>query len=99
MSWGWALDGLYLAMKHLNFTNKWLVYGNETIMPFYLLHQPVIIVIAFFVVQWEVGITLKLLVRHSRFVVDNAGFDRTAGAALQACAKALRDETEKAQKR
>ncbi|MGD9093225.1 MAG: hypothetical protein PVF74_10270, partial [Anaerolineales bacterium] len=51
-----------LAMKHLNFTNKWLVYGNETIMPFYLLHQPVIIVISFFVVQWEAGIWVKLLV-------------------------------------
>ena len=31
-------------------------------MPFYLLHQPVIIVLAFFVVQWQTGITLKLLV-------------------------------------
>ena len=60
MSWGWALDALYLAMKHLNFSNKWLVYGNETIMPFYLLHQPVIIVIAYFVVQWEAGIPVKL---------------------------------------
>lgn len=37
MSWGWALFVLALAMKHLNFFNKWLVYGNETIMPFYLL--------------------------------------------------------------
>jgi peptidoglycan/LPS O-acetylase OafA/YrhL len=62
MSWGWALDVLYLATKHLNFTNKWLVYGKDTILPFYLLHQPVIIVIAYFVVQWEVGIPLKLLV-------------------------------------
>jgi glucan biosynthesis protein C len=62
MSWGWALDVLYLAMKHLNFSNKLLVYGNETIMPFYLLHQPVIIVIAYFVVQWEAGIWVKLLV-------------------------------------
>ncbi len=70
MSWGWALTALYLAMRYLNFTNKWLVYGNNTIMPFYLLHQPVIIVIAFFVVQWDtsvrlgtgLGITLKLLV-------------------------------------
>jgi len=61
MSWGWALFALYLAMTYLNFTNKWLVYGNETIMPFYLLHQPVIIVIAFFVVQWDAGVTLKLL--------------------------------------
>jgi peptidoglycan/LPS O-acetylase OafA/YrhL len=49
-------------MKYLNFTNKWLVFGNETIMPFYLLHQPMIIVIAYFVVQWDAGILLKLLV-------------------------------------
>jgi len=62
MSWGWALSALYLAMKYLNFSNKWLVYGNETIMPFYLLHQPVIILIAYFVVQWEAGIPVKLLV-------------------------------------
>jgi len=62
MSWGWALDALYLAMRYLNFSNKWLVYGNETIMPFYLLHQPVIILISFFVVQWDVSIPVKLLV-------------------------------------
>jgi peptidoglycan/LPS O-acetylase OafA/YrhL len=61
-SWCWALCVLYLAMTRLNFTNKWLVYGNEIIMPFYLLHQPVIIVIAYFVVQWNAGIPLKLLV-------------------------------------
>jgi peptidoglycan/LPS O-acetylase OafA/YrhL len=62
MSWGWALNVLYLAMKYMNVSNKWLVYGNDTIMPFYLLHQPVIIVIAYFVVQWHAGIPLKLLV-------------------------------------
>jgi len=62
MSWGWALDVLYLAMKQLNFSNKWLEYGNETILPFYLLHQPVIIVVSFFVVQWDAGILVKLLV-------------------------------------
>jgi peptidoglycan/LPS O-acetylase OafA/YrhL len=62
MSWGWALDVLYLGMKYLNFTNRWLEYGNETILPFYLLHQPVIIVIGYFVVQWEVNLWVKLLV-------------------------------------
>jgi hypothetical protein len=62
MSWGWALFALSLAMKYLNFSNKWLVYGNEIIMPFYVLHQPVIIVIAFSVVKWNAGIPLKLLV-------------------------------------
>jgi glucan biosynthesis protein C len=61
-SWRWALCVLYLAMSHLKVSNRWLVYGNETIMPLYLLHQPVIIVIAFFVVQRQAGIPLKLLV-------------------------------------
>ncbi len=70
MSWGWALFVLALAIKHLNFFNKWLVYGTETIMPFYLLHQPVIIVIAYFIVQWDAGILTKLLVLvTSSFVI------------------------------
>ena len=53
---------LYIGMRYLDFTNTWLVYDRITILPFYLLHQPIIIVIAFFVVQWNAGITLKLLV-------------------------------------
>jgi hypothetical protein len=31
-------------------------------MPLFVLHQPVIMVIAYFVVQWEAGILVKLLV-------------------------------------
>jgi peptidoglycan/LPS O-acetylase OafA/YrhL len=62
MSWGWALDVLYLAMRYLNRSNRLLAYGNDALMPFYLLHQPVIIVIAYFVVQWNAGVAVKLLV-------------------------------------
>jgi peptidoglycan/LPS O-acetylase OafA/YrhL len=61
IGWGWALFVLSLAMTGLNYSNKLLVYGNETIIPFYLLHQPVVIVIAYFVVQWDAGILVKLL--------------------------------------
>jgi peptidoglycan/LPS O-acetylase OafA/YrhL len=62
IGWGWALFVLYLAMSRLNFSNRLLVYGNDTIMPFYLLHQPVIIVVAYFVVQWDVAMLVKILV-------------------------------------
>jgi len=62
MGWGWALFVLALAMKGLNFSNKLLTYGNKTIMPFYLLHQPVIVVISYYVVQWNTSILVKLLV-------------------------------------
>ena len=47
-------------MRHLDFSNRWLRYGQERIMPFFLCHQPVIIVIAFYVVQWDTSLWAKL---------------------------------------
>jgi len=56
----YSLTMLFVGMRFMDFSNKWLRYGQEAALPFFVLHQPVIIVIAFFVVQWEAGILLKL---------------------------------------
>jgi peptidoglycan/LPS O-acetylase OafA/YrhL len=61
-SWCWTMLMFYVGMQFLNFTNRWLDYGREASYPFFILHQPVIVVMAFYVVQWNTGITLKLLV-------------------------------------
>jgi peptidoglycan/LPS O-acetylase OafA/YrhL len=61
-AWGWALFVLDLARTHLNSPSRLLAYGNATIMPFYLLHQPVIIAIAYYVVQMDAGILAKMLI-------------------------------------
>ncbi|MCC7353855.1 MAG: acyltransferase family protein [Anaerolineae bacterium] len=61
-SWCWTAFMLFLGMRFLNFSNKWLHYSQEAILPFYVFHLPVIIVIAYFVVQWNVGLVPKLLV-------------------------------------
>ena len=37
-------------------------YANEAVLPFYVLHQTPIIVIGFYVVQWEAGVWTKFLV-------------------------------------
>ena len=58
--WAWSVLALYIGMRFLNFRNKWLDYGQQAIVPFFLLHQPVIIVIAYFVVQWAAPISAKL---------------------------------------
>ncbi|MBL8134544.1 MAG: acyltransferase family protein [Anaerolineae bacterium] len=60
--WCWTAFLLYGGMRFLNYTNRWLRYGQDAILPFFVFHQPVIIVIAFFVVQWEADILPKLLV-------------------------------------
>jgi hypothetical protein len=60
-AWCWTLFMLYIGMRYLDFTNKWLVYGRETIVPFYLLHHPAIIGVAYFVVQWNIPTAVKWL--------------------------------------
>jgi hypothetical protein len=49
-------------MRFLDFTNRWLEYGQEAILPFFVFHQPAIILLAYFVVQWEASLPLKLVV-------------------------------------
>jgi peptidoglycan/LPS O-acetylase OafA/YrhL len=58
--WTWTLLMLFVGIRFLDFSNHWLQYGQEAILPFFLFHQPVIMGIAFFVVQWDAGIPLKL---------------------------------------
>lgn len=58
--WAWSIFILYIGMRYLDFSNSWLVYGQTSILPFFLLHQPVIIAIAYHVVQWDAGVIVKL---------------------------------------
>jgi hypothetical protein len=60
-SWSWTVLLLIFGMNYLDFDNTWLKYGKQAILPFFLVHQPVIIVFAFYVVQWDASILIKLL--------------------------------------
>lgn len=69
-AWCWVVVALYLGLRYLSARNKRLVYGENAMMPFYLFHHPVIVIIAFFVVQWDAGILMKLpVVVLSSFVI------------------------------
>jgi peptidoglycan/LPS O-acetylase OafA/YrhL len=57
-SWCWTIFALYVGMRFLDFRKPWLEYGQEMAMPFYLLHQPVIVIVAFFAVQWDISARL-----------------------------------------
>ena len=53
---------LSLGAKYLNFNNKVLAYANEAVLPFYLLHQTVILCVGWFVIPLEMGILPKYLI-------------------------------------
>jgi len=72
----YSLTMLFVGMRLLDFSNTWLRYGQEAALPFFVLHQPVIIVIAFFVVQWNADILVKLpVVVLSSFVVTTGLYE------------------------
>ena len=51
-----------LGMKYLNFSNRFLKYSNEAVLPFYIFHQTVILAAGWFIRSLELGIPLKLLI-------------------------------------
>jgi len=57
-----TLTMLFVGMRFLDFTSPWLRYSQEAALPFFVLHQPAIVIIGFFVVLWNAGIPVKMLV-------------------------------------
>jgi glucan biosynthesis protein C len=57
--WSFVLAFLGFSMKHLNASTASLNYANEAVLPFYILHQTVLLIVGYFVVQWFVTDLLK----------------------------------------
>jgi surface polysaccharide O-acyltransferase-like enzyme len=61
-TWCLIIILLNVGIRRLNFRNSFLTYAAEAVLPFYILHQTVIIVIGYFICQWNVGSALKYLI-------------------------------------
>jgi glucan biosynthesis protein C len=59
IAWCCLIAILGYGKQFLGFTNKFLKYAGEASYPMYILHQTVIIFIAYFVVQWSYGPLIK----------------------------------------
>jgi hypothetical protein len=60
-SWCWLLTFMGFASRHLNFNNGFLKYANEAVLPFYILHQTVIVSIGYFIRDWQLAVFPKYL--------------------------------------
>ena len=61
-AWAWLVFVLACGIRWLNVNNSVLRYSNEAVLPFFVTHHPAIVLIAFYVVQWNLGIGLKWLI-------------------------------------
>jgi glucan biosynthesis protein C len=60
-SWFWLVALLGFGGRFFNFTNEILKYAREAVLPFYILHQTVIVVIGFYLSDWETSVMVKYL--------------------------------------
>jgi glucan biosynthesis protein C len=60
-TWSWLLAFIGLAVQYLDFTNGFLKYANEAVLPFYILHQTVIVIIGYVIRDWDLAVFPKFL--------------------------------------
>ena len=53
IAWGWVLALVGYGKRYLNKPHKSLNYLNQAVYPFYILHQTVIVLIAYYIVQTQ----------------------------------------------
>lgn len=58
-TWIWILCIFGLAAHHLNRPGKALSYANEAVYPFYILHQTVIVILGYYLKDWNAGFFIK----------------------------------------
>ena len=61
IAWSWVITVVGYGQKYLNKNSVILKYSNEGIYPFYILHQTIIIIIAYPMINWSEGIIVKFL--------------------------------------
>jgi len=60
--WSWIVFVLNIGAKYLNSDNRVLACSSEAVLPFYILHEPMIVWVGWFVIHWNIGILPKYLI-------------------------------------
>jgi len=69
-AWLWVLTIISFGMKYLNFQTNFLFYANQAVLPFYVLHQTVLLVVGYYVTRWAIPDLAKfIIISTSSFVV------------------------------
>ena len=61
-AWSWLVAILGLGSRHLSFRSDLLVHANRAVLPFYVLHQTIIVVIGYYAADWSAGVLVKFVV-------------------------------------
>jgi glucan biosynthesis protein C len=60
--WCYLLAAFGYGMRYLTFAKRSLAYANEAVLPIYILHQPVILILGYFIIRLQLPIVAKYLI-------------------------------------
>lgn len=61
-SWCWILAFFGFGSKYLKRSTRFLTYANQAVLPFYIMHQTVLLIIGYYVTRWQIPDLLKFVV-------------------------------------
>jgi len=68
-AWSWLFAILGFSMRHLAYDRPLLRYTNEGVLPFFIMHQTVLLAFGYFIMSWEIHDALKwVIVFTSSFI-------------------------------
>ncbi len=74
--WMWLLTALGYGRRYLSFNHPFLRYANEAVYPFYILHQSVIVILAYHLVYLNWGMPAKFtVVASGTFLITAALYE------------------------
>jgi hypothetical protein len=62
LCWSWLVAICGFASRYLRFSNGFLKYANEAVLPFYILHQTVILSVGFYILRLHTHLWLEYLI-------------------------------------
>ena len=69
-AWCWLFAIFGFGMRYLAFDRPVLRYANEGVLPFFILHQTVLLGVGYFIMTWEINDVLKwAIVFTSSFII------------------------------
>ena len=76
LCWSWLIALCGFAGRYLRFSNGFLKYANEAVLPFYILHQTVILTVGYYVLRLDTSLWVEyLIIAAISFVVIMALYE------------------------
>jgi peptidoglycan/LPS O-acetylase OafA/YrhL len=61
-AWFWCVSILGFGSKYLRFNHRILPYTNQAVYPVYVLHLPIVMILAYWVLSWNIGVAAQFVV-------------------------------------